>query len=120
MDKLTTVKRALGLFSLALGVVAVASPRKFSSKIGLDESPEMVAAFGARELAAGAALLSPVKPSPFLWTRVIGDAFDLAGLAKAFRQPGARKTVLGLAAGAVIAITLVDILAAAKATEQGR
>jgi hypothetical protein len=120
MDQLTLAKRALGLFSLGLGVVAVAGPRRFSRTIGLDQSPELVAAFGARELAAGAALLSPVKPSPFLWTRVIGDAFDLAGLAKAFRQPGAKKTLLGLAAGGVVAIAVLDILAAAKATDEGR
>jgi hypothetical protein len=120
MDRLTAVKRALGVFSLALGVAAVAAPRRFSSRIGLDQSPEMVAAFGARELAAGAALLSPVKPSPFLWTRVVGDAFDLFGLAKAFRQPGAKRTLLGLAAGTVAAITVIDLLTAAHATERGR
>jgi hypothetical protein len=80
----------------------------------------MVAAFGARELAAGAALLSPVKPSPFLWTRVAGDAFDLLGLAKAFRRPGAKRGLLGLAAGTVIAITVIDFLAAGAATARNR
>jgi len=120
MDRLTAVKRGLGLFSLGLGILAVASPRKFSARIGLDQSPEMVAAFGARELAAGAALLSPVKPSPFLWTRVVGDAFDLFGLAKAFREPDAKRGLLGLAAGTVIAITAIDFLTAATATQQNR
>ena len=120
MDKLTAVKRALGVFSLGLGALAVASPRQFSSKIGLHQSPEMVAAFGAREFAAGAALLSPVKPSPFLWTRVLGDAFDLFGLAKAVRQPGAKRSLLTLAAGTVIAITIIDFITASEATERGR
>jgi hypothetical protein len=101
-------------------MAAVIAPRRFAGGIGLDKSPEMVAAFGARELAAGAALLSPVKPSPFLWTRVIGDAMDLWGLGAAFRAPGAKRNVLMIATGVVLVITVLDVLTAAEATHQDR
>jgi len=65
---LTLAKRVLGFGSLALGLYAVIAPRRFADLVGMASKPEAVAAFGARELGAGAALLSPVKPSPFLWT----------------------------------------------------
>jgi hypothetical protein len=119
-DGLTIAKRALGLLSLGLGLMAVVAPRRFAAGVGLTNSPEKMAAFGARELAAGAALLSPVKPSPFLWTRVLGDGLDLYGLGKALGEPGAKRTALTAATAGVLAITLLDILIAAEATRRDR
>jgi hypothetical protein len=120
VDRLTLAKRSLGLFSIGLGLVATLAPRRFSGAIGLDQEPEKVAAFGARELGAGAALLSPVKPSPFLWTRVLGDALDLWGLASAWRKPGAKRAILTAAAAGVVAIAVIDVLVAAEATHRDR
>jgi len=120
MDRLTIAKQAIGIFSIGLGLAAVIAPRRFAAAVGLDKSPEKVAAFGARELGAGAALLSPVKPSPFLWTRVLGDAFDLWGLATAFRTAGSKRTVLGIATVSVVAITVLDIVVAIEATRERR
>lgn len=120
MDSLTIAKRSLGVFSIALGLAAVMIPRRFGRSIGLDETPEKVAAFGARELAAGAALLSPVKPSPFLWTRVLGDAMDLYGLGKAFNAPNAKRNILVAATAGVAAITVIDVLVAMEATRSSK
>jgi hypothetical protein len=119
-DTLTLAKRALGLLSLGLGLAAVVAPRRFAGAVGLDSGPEKVAAFGARELAAGAALLSPVKPSPFLWTRVLGDGLDLYAIGSALRKPNARKAVLAAAAAGVLAITVLDFVVAAEATHRDR
>jgi hypothetical protein len=113
-------KRVLGVVSLGLGIVAVVAPRRFSHVIGLENSPEKVAAFGARELAAGAALLSPVKPSPFLWTRVFGDVIDLVGLATAYREADAKRPVLAAATAGVLVIMAFDFAAAAEASRRGR
>ena len=88
--------------------------------IGPEQSPEKVAAFGARELGAGAALLSPVKPSPFLWTRVLGDAMDVFGLGAAFKAPGAKRNVLAAATTGVVVITALDVLVAWEATRARR
>lgn len=120
MDRLTLAKQAIGIFSVGLGLTAVLWPRRFGSAIGLDQSAEKVAAFGARELAAGAALLSPVKPSPFLWTRVLGDGLDLYGLVSAFRTPGAKRKVLAAATAGVLMITAIDIITAIHATDRRR
>lgn len=119
-DRLTVAKRALGVFSLGLGLMAIVAPRRFAGAVGLTNSPEKVAAFGARELAAGAALLSPVKPSPFLWTRVVGDGVDLYAIGSALREPGAKKAILSAAAAGVIAITVLDFIMAAEATRRDR
>lgn len=120
MTKLTFAKQALGVLSIALGVAATVAPRGFAGRVGLDQSPEKVAAFGAREIGAGAALLAPVKPSPFLWTRVAGDVLDLFGLAKAYRAPGARRNALALAATGVLIIMVLDFATAAEATRRKR
>lgn len=120
MDKLAWGKQALGIFSIALGVAATLAPRRFAGTIGLDDTPEKVAAFGAREIGAGAALLAPVKPSPFLWTRVVGDAFDLYAIAKAYRSPAAKRRLLTMAGAAVLAITALDVLTATTATLKRR
>ena len=50
---LVIVKRALGVVSLGLGLAAVAAPRPFAKFVGLTSDEETVAAFGAREIAAG-------------------------------------------------------------------
>ena len=120
MNKLTIIKRGLGVLSIGLGLAAVIAPRRFGARIGLDDSPEKVAAFGARELGAGAALLSPVKPSPFLWTRVLGDAMDLYALTTAVGAPGAKRNLLTAAIAGVVAITILDVLVAAEATSRHR
>jgi hypothetical protein len=116
MNRVEIAKRVIGVFSIGLGLTAVLAPRRFCGIIGLDKSPEKVAAFGARELAAGAGLLSPVKPSPFLWTRVLGDAFDLHALVTAFRDADAKRRILTVATAGVLVITALDVVVAIEAT----
>jgi hypothetical protein len=113
---LTIAKRALGFLSLAIGIVAVAVPDRLSRWLGLEADAETMSAFGAREIASGSGLLSPVKPGPWLWLRVGGDVMDLAHLHGATRRENPnRKLALGVAA-IVAVITLVDIAVAARAT----
>lgn len=109
MAVLSKVKQGVGVASVLLGLAALVAPRRFAGAIGADASAEAIAAFGSRELAAGAALLAPVKFGPFLWLRVAGDAMDLGGLAIAARKPAADKKLLALASVAVVAITLFDL-----------
>ncbi|AYV48564.1 hypothetical protein CFHF_19915 [Caulobacter flavus] len=111
MALLTKVKQGVGAASVILGLAALIAPRRFAGLIGAspDTSAEAIAAFGSRELAAGAALLAPVKFGPFLWLRVAGDAMDLGGLALAGRKPAADKKLLAIASVAVVAITLFDL-----------
>lgn len=114
MSALTRIKQGLGVASALLGLAALIAPRRFAAVVGVSSqtSPEAIAAFGSRELAAGAALLSPVKFGPFLWMRVAGDAMDLGGLALAARKPGADRKLLAIASTAVLAIAAFDLVLA--------
>lgn len=79
----------LGCFSIGLGAIELLAPRHLIRLLGLPRSPALVRAFGAREVAAGAAVLTyPDNPAP-LWARLGGDALDLAVLGSRCGQAGA-------------------------------
>jgi len=112
---LTIAKRVLGVLSIGIGVIAVASPRRMSSTLGLQADEEAVSAFGAREIASGAGLLSPVKPGPWFWMRVGGDVMDLAALGKALGRDNPKRHIAGLVALTVAGIAIIDVIMAVEA-----
>src|SRR5688572_20175312 len=78
--------RALGWFSVGLGVASLVAPHRLAQLIGLGQQGANVAllrAIGARELASGVGILTQENPSNWLWARVGGDALDLAFLTRA-------------------------------------
>ena len=117
---LLVAKRALGLFSVVAGVIAVAAPDRVAQFLGLDIEDQAMSAFGAREIASGAGLLSPVKPGPWFWMRAGGDVLDLATLGRAIDFQNPRRGVAYLALGAVATIAVIDIAIAIHATTHRR
>ena len=111
---LLIVKRVLGICSVGVGLVAVAAPDRVARFLGINDEQAM-SAFGARELAAGAGLLSPVKPSPWFWLRAGGDVMDVAMLSRAVGRDNPRRAVALAALGAVAAIAVFDFALAAHA-----
>ena len=111
---LLIVKRVLGICSVGVGLFAVAAPDKVARFLGINDEQAM-SAFGARELAAGAGLLSPVKPSPWFWLRAGGDVMDVAMLSRAVGRDNPRRVVAMTALGAVAAIAVFDFALAAHA-----
>jgi hypothetical protein len=105
---LVVAKRALGLLSIGLGIVAVVAPRRVADTLGLKADETAVSAFGAREIASGSGLLSPVKPGPWFWTRVGGDVMDLAALGRAINRDNPRRHLAAVAAGMVAVIAVID------------
>ena len=105
----------LGWFSLALGLVELARPALVARYAGVPQRPRILRAIGLRELASGAGILfRPHRPG-WLWSRVAGDAMDLALLVASGRsRPGRR---VALATAAVAGVATLDTLAA---IEQGR
>jgi hypothetical protein len=102
----------LGWFSFALGAAEVTAPRAICRLIGAqDESrgPLVVRAMGIRELAHGIGILMRPRPRTWLWSRVAGDALDLAALSVvAARNPGRRgRTAFAIAS--VLAVTAPDL-----------
>jgi uncharacterized membrane protein len=101
--------RVLAWFSIGLGAAEVVAPRALARLIGVPDRPLMLRVLGMREIASGVGIL--VQPTPVvpMWSRVAGDALDLALLAVAFRSPLARRGRVAAAAGAVAGVLALDI-----------
>jgi len=110
------VARGLGWFSVALGAAQLAAPRRLARLIGVkdnDEHSVAMRAVGVREVATGVGILARPRPAGWLWGRVIGDAIDLALLAKADTKDRGR-TVAAIAA--VAGVTVPDVLESTRLT----
>ncbi|HEX2114995.1 MAG TPA: SRPBCC family protein [Alphaproteobacteria bacterium] len=104
--------KALGWFSIGLGLAQITAPRGVANMIGLSDDRGFMRYLGAREMAAGIGILTQQYQSGWLWGRVAGDLMDLALLASAFRADDARRDRLAGATAAVLGVTLLDIMAA--------
>jgi uncharacterized membrane protein len=71
-----------------------------------------------REIASGIGILSQRRPTEGVWSRVGGDAIDLACLGAAFLSPGVRQDRVAAATAAVLGVTLVDVLCAQQLSRQ--
>jgi hypothetical protein len=70
--------RALGWFGVGLGLAELAMPRRVARAAGMPNLPTLTRAYGLREIGTGIGILSSKDPSPWLWSRVAGDALDVA------------------------------------------
>jgi uncharacterized membrane protein len=112
--------RALGWFSVGLGVVQVLAPRSLGRFIGAGENhAALMRLCGVREIASGMGLLSERAPASSAISRVAGDAMDLALLGAALRSPDAQPARLLGAATAVMGVMAVDVYAAGRHTRNG-
>lgn len=107
----------LGWFSLALGAAELLAPRAMARCIGLEGHAGLIRAYGVREIVTGVGILRSEDPRPWIWGRVGGDLLDLATLCGALDRDNRRRSHAGLAAGAVAAVTLVDLLCARSLAE---
>ena len=115
-----TTAKALGWFSIGLGLAELFAGRRLANALGLENRVGLIRAFGAREMLAGVMTLSTEKAAG-LWSRAGGDVLDLVTLATAFDAPRHRQRTNAKAAFlAVAAITAVDVLAARAMTAQQR
>ena len=112
-----TLATALGWFSIALGVAQLIAPDEVARLIGVrsgGQTRKTMRALGAREITAGIGLLSNSQPVGWAWSRVAGDAMDLALLGKAFDEPGAERDRTAVATAAVLGVTALDVACASK------
>jgi uncharacterized membrane protein len=112
--------QALGWMSVALGAAALLAPGPLGRLIGMPQHSGLLRLVGLRELASAAGLLTQKEPTPWLWSRVVGDAMDLGLIGTALRptNPGRDRAMGALAA--VAAITAVDIAASLRETSRRR
>lgn len=105
--------RALGWFSIGLGVAELVAPRKLTRALGVSPRNKLVRAYGLREIATGVGLLTQARKAPWLWARVAGDALDLGTLAAGARRSNRTKWI-AVAMGSVAAVAGLDILAGSR------
>src|ERR687893_380049 len=90
----TTAKRlakGLGWFSIGLGLAELLAPRAIANISGVsNKHTGLIRLYGLREIGSGIAIFSQEKPTEAVWSRVVGDAIDLASLGVAASKPGAR------------------------------
>jgi hypothetical protein len=102
--------RALGWFSIGLGVTELVAPGRLARTLGLDDKIGLIRAYGARELAAAVPTLS-VDKQIGLAARIGGDVLDLGTLATALRRDNPKRQNAAIATALVAGITLLDIAA---------
>jgi uncharacterized membrane protein len=103
---------ALGWLSVGLGLTALVAPRAVCRVTGMPEQPLLMRTVGVRELISGAGLLTQGNRGAWLWSRVAGDAMDLALLGSAAFDSGNRRRLRAKTALAVVAAIGVADLAA--------
>ena len=101
--------QGLGLFSIALGMAALAAPRSLARLIGVEERRTLLRLLGMREIASGIGILTQRRPAGWLRTRVGGDIMDLALLGIAFTEKHAQPARLAAATAAVVGVTALDV-----------
>lgn len=119
--KTQDVTRALGWFSIGLGIIELVAPRQIGRSIGLRGHTGMLRAFGLREIVSGLGILSQRRPAGWMWSRVAGDILDFAALAAA--MPEARPKDRGkitAAAAAVAGVAVADLVCSKRLTDARR
>jgi uncharacterized membrane protein len=107
--------RALGWFSVGLGLTEVVAPRGIAKLVGArGDYPRLIRFLGMREIAHGIGILTQRRPVRAVWSRVGGDAIDLACLGVTLTSPRAKRSRVAGAMAAVLGVTFLDVLCAQR------
>jgi uncharacterized membrane protein len=112
----------LGYFSIGLGMAEFVAPTLMSRLIGVkhpdEQSISTMRLMGVREIGHGLSILSNQFPAKAVWSRVAGDAIDLALLGKTFANPENDRGRTTFATLNVLAVTALDVMAARQLSQQ--
>jgi hypothetical protein len=104
--------RALGWFSIGLGVAELLMPQRVARLTGLQGHEVLLMACGLREIATGVGILASRRdPAPWLRARVAGDALDLALISSRVHRGNPEVVRTALAFAAVAGVTAADVAA---------
>jgi len=113
----------LGMFSIGLGLAQMLAPEGMSKIVGVKDAEGnrgLMRALGAREFSHGVAILSRQQPEKAVWSRVAGDALDLALLGKVMANPDNSRGRALFATANVLAVTALDVMCARTLSMQPR
>jgi uncharacterized membrane protein len=109
-----SLQKALGWLSVGIGIAQLLAPRAVSRMTGVGDRPQLVRALGLREITSGVGILRQHNPSGWLWSRVAGDAMDLALLGRAARSPDVQSKRVAIVAVAVTGVAVLDLLSSVR------
>jgi hypothetical protein len=109
------IAKAMGWFSLALGVTELVAPGRITRALGMEGRETLVRAYGVREIGSGVLSLS-VDKHMGLWSRVAGDGLDIATLLAGLRPDNPKRDNVVLALTMVLGVTALDIVGAQGTT----
>ncbi|HEV2668286.1 MAG TPA: hypothetical protein VG324_25440, partial [Blastocatellia bacterium] len=110
------IARGLGWFSIGRGVAQIVAPRRLAKLIGVRGNYSgLLRVLGAREIASGIGILTGRRPDAFpnafwMWSRVGGNAIDLALLGAASRLKKSNRGRIALATAAVAGVAALDAI----------
>jgi uncharacterized membrane protein len=114
----------LGYFSIGLGLAELLAPSAISRLIGIKHPDERnittVRLMGLREIGHGLAILTNQQPTKAVWSRVAGDAIDLALLGRTLANPENDRGRTVFATVNVLAVTALDLMTAKQLSKQPR
>jgi uncharacterized membrane protein len=85
-----------------------------------DRNRRVMRMLGMREISHGVAILSNQQPEKAVWSRVAGDALDLALLGRALSNPDNDRAATLFATANVLAVTALDVMCAKTLSRQPR
>jgi uncharacterized membrane protein len=105
--------KGLGWFSIGLGLTELLAPRTIANISGVSNAHTgLIRLYGLREIASGIGIFAQKNPAEAMWSRVAGDAVDLASLGYACTAPDAKRGRITFATTSVLAVTALDIICA--------
>jgi uncharacterized membrane protein len=113
-----TLARGLGWFSIGLGLAELLAPRQVGRAIGVRGKERVLQMMGVRELTSGVGILTQRRSTPWLWSRVAGDAMDLGLLGGAMRGADNDRRRLGAAIAAVAGVAALDVICSLRQSQR--
>jgi hypothetical protein len=111
--------RALGWFSIGLGLAEALLPAAVSRASGIKGDERLVRGYGAREIANGVGILTAKDPTPWIWARVAGDVMDISTLATRGSVKGSALALIAVAGVAALDVACASKLKSEKQRPRG-
>lgn len=111
----------LAWFSISLGLAQIVAPRLISRLVaGNGKYASLIRFYGLRELMSGLMIFGQgSRPATAVWSRVAGDAVDIATLAAAGASPRMNRSGVAIATAGVLGVTALDVYCARELSRAG-
>ena len=110
----------LAWFSISLGLAEILAPRLISRLVGGNgKYANLIRFYGMRELMSGLMIFGQgTRPAAAVWSRVAGDAVDIATLAAAGASTRTNKGSVALTAAGVLGVAALDVFCARELSRE--